>query len=546
MRLTFGQELRQEQRQLLTQRMIQSMEILQLTLQQLEERIEQEVSENPVLELAADTALDLSGIIPPQNELSETSTASGDTNNTEEGNTGEDNNTEEDSGIFTGTGSFSDSDITVAEQAGFSSEIIEPEIRIENEAVSNSIEEFALLNEFAQSYSGVSDEEPVRSQQYLDEMNERDGDRFGNIPDASGSFQSYLEEQFGWFEISEELHQMAWRIINNLDAKGYFPYDLPDFLGENHTPEELALAKEALAFVQKLEPRGTAGRDLRDCLRLQIPPDSSNAGVLRSIINSYLEDVSVNRLPAIVKATGFSIEKIQSAVAELKHFNPIPSAGFGNETTAAIYPDVIIEADEKGEFSVRVTNERIPQLRISKLYRSLVRNAGVDQQTKEYIRKKVNSAKWLIEAVEQRQSTLHRVASAILKHQIEFFRQGPQAIRPLKMQQIADDLDIHITTVSRACDEKWMMTPEGIFPFSRFFVTGLETTNGEGAVANDVVQMKIRAIIEDEDKCNPLSDDEIVKCLDEDGIRIARRTVVKYRQKMRIPNSRGRKEWKTP
>ncbi|MDR3182274.1 MAG: RNA polymerase factor sigma-54 [Planctomycetaceae bacterium] len=520
MRITFGQELRQEQRQILTQRMIQSMEILQLTLQQLEERIEQEVSENPVLEFAADINAESSGILLPQRE-------------TEEVDAG---NNREDGGI-TGTGETPDA----AGGSAMDSGIIEPEIRFEANA--DSADEFALMNEFEQNYSGVIGDESAKSQGYLDDIDSQNDDRLINIPVAGETFQSFLEEQLRWFEISEDIYNMAWRIINNLNAKGYFPYDLPDFLGSNHTPEELETAKKALATVQGLEPTGTAARDFQECLRLQIPADSPNAAVLRAIIHSFLEDVSQNRFTAIAKATGFAVERIQAAVGELKHFNPIPSAGFGSDTSAAVDPDVIVEISDDGGYTVRVTTERIPQLRISKLYSGLVHNPQTDKTTKDYIRKKVIAARWLIDAIEQRQSTLSRVADAIVRHQIDFFLLGPQAIRPLKMQQIADELSIHITTVSRACDDKWMLTPIGLFPLSRFFVTGLEATDGGEAVANDVVQIKIKAIIEAENKDNPLSDDAIVRILDADGVKIARRTIVKYRQIMHIPSSRGRRTY---
>ncbi|GHT21608.1 RNA polymerase sigma-54 factor [Planctomycetales bacterium] len=534
MRLTFGQELRQEQRQILTQRMIHSMEILQLTLQQLEERIEQETEENPVLELVQDNLGESSGIINPADENLEKPFDT-------EGDNEESEMSGGDSAIID---SGMDSGILSSERAEMDAEFIEPEMRIENESISNSLEEFSIADEFSQNYSGTIDEEPVRSQGYLDEMDEQQGDQFANIPGAGGTFQSYLEEQFTWFEISDELHEMAWRIINNLDTKGYFTYDLPDFLGENYTPEELSLAEEALAFVRELDPAGVAAKDLRDCLLLQLNNDSPNVDLLRIIITSYLEEVSLNKIPAIARATGFPIDKIQEAIAELKHrFNPLPSSGFGNEMIASIIPDVIVDINEKGEYTVKVANERIPKLRINRLYRSLIKDQHTDKETKEYIRKKVDSAKWLIDAIEQRHSTLLKVSNAILKHQIDFFRIGPQAIRPLKMQQIADEIGIHITTVSRACDEKWMQSPQGVYPLRRFFVTGLETGDGGETVANDVVQIKIREIINGEDKNDPLSDDKIVKILEEDGIKLARRTVVKYRQNMKIPSSRGRKTW---
>jgi RNA polymerase sigma-54 factor len=251
-------------------------------------------------------------------------------------------------------------------------------------------------------------------------------------------------------------------------------------------------------------------------------------------------------LAKIAAQTDYSLERILDAIAELRQFNPIPSSGFSVENPSRVVPDVIVDVDETGNWLARLADERVPQLRVSNLYRELAGKRDTDKSTKEYIRSKVGSAQFLIEAIEMRRAMLVRVSQAIVDHQISFFKIGPHAIKPLRMQDLADMLGIHITTVSRACDGKWMQTPQGMFSLRRFFVVGLKSEDGDEMVANSLIQIKIKEYIENEDKTNPFSDDELVKMLEEkDGIKIARRTISKYRQVMNIPSSPKRRQWDT-
>ena len=504
MRFSLTQELKQEQRQILTQRFIQSMELLQLAFLQLEQRIDTELEQNPVLELESETT-----------DESQEQSAEKDSEN-----------------------SFD------TEEESLPSDEKEPEIRFEYTAENgNATEEFSIADEFAQNYSDTIDEAPVRSQNWLESQDELRGDVFANVEGPGETLQAYLERQLSWFNHSDSLREMILRIINNLDSNGYFPYEWKDFLGADHTDEERALAKEALAQVQGLEPVGVGGKDIRECLLLQINPDSEYAELLRILITSCLEDISKNRLPVIAKKIDYPLEVIQGAVAELRHFNPRPGAGFSDIPAAALVPDIIVEQTESGKYVVRLENGRAPQLRISKYYRSLMEKNETDKETRAYIRKKVGSARWLLDAIEQRRDTLFRISQAIVDYQTDFFEKGQQALKPLKMQQIADATGMHVTTVSRACDEKWVASPQGVFPLRRLFVGGLTTVDHGDTIANDVVRLKLQEIIAKEDKKAPLSDDAIVKMLEADGIQVARRTIVKYRKSLDIPSSRGRRKW---
>jgi RNA polymerase sigma-54 factor len=191
---------------------------------------------------------------------------------------------------------------------------------------------------------------------------------------------------------------------------------------------------------------------------------------------------------------------------------------------------------------VRLEDTQLPTLHISPYYRKLLQDADTTEETREYIKRKVNSAQWLIESIEQRRSTLTKVSQAIVDHQTAFLNKGPEAIEPLKMQQIADKVGVHVTTVSRAVDDKWIQTPRGIFPLKRFFCGGTTSAGGE-EVAWDIVRLKLQEVIDKEDKQHPLSDDQLVAEMAAQGITVARRTITKYRKAMNIPSSRQRRDW---
>jgi len=206
-----------------------------------------------------------------------------------------------------------------------------------------------------------------------------------------------------------------------------------------------------------------------------------------------------------------------------------------------VTPDLKVEKNDAGEYKVELIDEYIPQLRLNRRYLKML-EGNPDQATKEFIKRKIESAKWLIDSIEQRYNTLRRVAQAIVDEQTEFLDQGPEFIRPLKMQDIADVVEVHVTTVSRAVDDKYIATPRGIFPLKRFFGGGTKTADGED-VAWENIRLKLKEIVDKEDKSDPLSDDALVLELSRHGINLARRTVTKYRKALNIPSSRQRREY---
>ena len=302
------------------------------------------------------------------------------------------------------------------------------------------------------------------------------------------------------------------------------------------------MAQRALALVQKLDPPGVGARDLRECLLLQLVPGIPYYEQLHTLIANHLEDLEHNRLPVISRKTGYSIELIQNVLGELRKLNPKPGADYNNIAVPPVTPDVFVELDEDGQYRVRLEEGDTPSLFISPYYRRLFQNPDTSEETREYIKRKINSAQWLIDSIEQRRNTLLKVARAIVDYQKQFLDKGPEAIEPLKMQQIADQVGVHVTTVSRAVDEKWIQTPRGIFPLKRFFCGGTTSADGE-EVAWDTVRLKLQEIVDSEDKQHPWSDDQLVQQLAAAGITVARRTVTKYRKAMGILSSRQRRDW---
>jgi RNA polymerase sigma-54 factor len=307
------------------------------------------------------------------------------------------------------------------------------------------------------------------------------------------------------------------------------------------TPQEVE--DTLVTVVQKLEPPGVAARDLKECLLLQVNPDTPFAEPMRVLIRDHLEDVAYNRIPIIQKATRFDIHTIQDAIAAIHHLDPKPGLKFSDSGTQYVMPDVVVERTDDGDYTARLTDEWVPRIRVSKRTVELCKRQDLSEEVKEKLRKKLQAADWLVKAIEQRRNTLLKVTRAIINHQRAFLDYGPDHIQPLKMQQIADQVKVHVTTVSRAVDDKWVQTPRGVFPLKRFFGGGKANQQTGEDVAYEVMKQKLLELVANEDKANPLSDEELVTRLNEAGYPVARRTVTKYRKMLKIPSSRQRKDW---
>jgi RNA polymerase sigma-54 factor len=493
------------QKQVLAPRMIQSMEILQLPIIALQERIEQEMEDNPVLDQVEPTG-------------------------------------EEEEGSF--------EEAVNAEPGPDAPADTERELVVADST--NNEDDFERLINMAENLPDDYEERSRPSRGEIEAEGDRRHDQMANMIARPESLQDYLDHQLSWFDLDEATRKMADRIIYNLDSNGYLKSPLEDLIppppadingdAQAWREQQMAIAEQALAVVQRLDPPGVGARNLKECLLLQLNPGLLFYDELKVLIEHHLEDLENNRLPLISKKTGFSIETIQEAWEDLRTLKPKPGADFNESSAPAVTPDVFVEKNDQGRYEVRLEDGDLPSLYISPYYRKLLQDPTTSAETRDYIKRKVNAAQWLIEAIEQRRSTLTRVSQAIVDHQNKFLDDGPEHIEPLKMQQIADKVGVHVTTVSRAVDDKWIQTPRGIFPLKRFFVGGTTGADGE-EVAWDRVRLKLQEIIDNEDKTKPLSDDALVEELGKAGVTVARRTVTKYRKAMNIPSSRQRRDW---
>ena len=488
MKISLGQSLQQSQTQKLAPRMIQSMEILQMPLAALEEKIDQELAENPVLEVNA-----------PDANQTETAEKSDEVD-------------------------VDQKELVIDEQNG----------------TADDFERLMSLDrEVPDHFDG-----PRPSSNRIQEIGDRQHDMMANVVDRSETLQEHLLEQLADFEFDAKTFRMCQRIISSLNPEdgGYLRTSLMDLLPVDSNPEDLEIAEEALAIIQSLDPVGVAARDLSECLLLQLNPNIKHLKRVRTLIANHLDDLQHNRLPQIQKATGYTIEQIREAWEELKKLDPKPASHFANRFVPSITPDLRLKRGEQGQYIVEMDEGPARSLYISKYYRQRLANGQATAEEKEFIKRKITAAQWLIESIEQRRNTLTRVAQAIVDHQTRFLDDGPEFLEPLKMQQIADKVGVHVTTVSRAVDDKWIETPRGILALKRFFVGG--TTNDAGEdIAWDKIRLALQKLIDEENKSKPYSDDEIVKRLKSLGLNVARRTVTKYRQKMNIPSSRQRRDW---
>jgi RNA polymerase sigma-54 factor len=493
MRLDMNQGMKLHQTQILAPRMIQSMEILQLPIMALQERIQQELQENPVLELKE----------PEDQPAGEAEEAA-----EEQAEDARDPGNEE----------------LVIDDAG------------DNEL------DFDRLEALNRDWENHFNEEHRPSRNGMDEESDKKHDAMQNMASRPQSLQDYLNDQLAFVEASADLLKLVRFLITYVDDNGYLTVALEDAAGKYDEVVSMAQLEEALKALQKLDPPGVGARKLQECLLLQLGPETPYRDVLRALILHHLDDIHHNRLPNIQRSTGYDLHAIKAAIDALRHLNPKPGSQFASDNIPYVVPDIVVERTEEGEYTVRLVDDWVPNIYISRRYVELYRDKSADPKAKEYLKRKIQAAQWLLESIEQRRGTLEKVTKAIIQHQRAFLDKGPEHIEPLKMQQIADQVGVHVTTVSRAVDDKWVQTPRGIFPLKRFFGGGTHTATGE-EVAWETIKQKLLEVIDKEDKSNPLSDEDLVNKLHDSGYPVARRTVTKYRKMLNIPSSRQRKDW---
>ena len=326
-------------------------------------------------------------------------------------------------------------------------------------------------------------------------------------------------------------------IIGNIDDDGFLHTKLDDLSLRHGVPiEDLQRAKE---IVQGFDPAGVAAEDLRECLLLQLDRRGKKNSLAYRIIDHHLDDLAHKRYTLLAKKLAAPPEQISRAVEQIATLDPRPAQGFAAMRNHYVTPDIRVER-QRGELVPVMNQSDLPHLRISNAYKDLLAQPGTNSEARSYIREKIRGAKFLIRSVAQRQQTIQKIAAEIIQHQREFFEHGPSHLKPLNMATVAEVVGVHETTVSRAIAGKYMSTPHGVFELKYFFTSGVRNEEGED-VSNTAVKTTMAEILKTEPAQKPYSDEQLVKHLSARGIKVARRTVAKYREAMGVLPSHLRK-----
>jgi len=348
-----------------------------------------------------------------------------------------------------------------------------------------------------------------------------------------------LRQQLSMISLPARVERTAAYIIDNLSADGYLRISTAEIARQLQVQEADAL--EGLAVVQTLDPAGIGARSLRECLLLQVDRRKDAPPFAREIISDHLDLVAKGRIPVIAEALQADYAPVQKAIDYIRSLEPKPGVSLSTDSPSQfIMPDVTV-FKVAGEWVILVNDSYSHRLHLSPSYQAMLQNAD-SPGTKKFLRDKLNSALWLLKAIEQRRTTLYRITEFILEYQKSFFSKGVKHLRPMRLLDVAQALDIHESTVSRATNGKYLQTPRGIYAFKYFFAANLDTIDGVG-VASTGVKEVLEEVVATEDKGNPLTDQELALILQRRGVKISRRTVAKYREQLGIPSSNLRRRW---
>ncbi len=543
MRFEAAQHMKMGQQMKLAPRMIQSMEILQMPLAALEERISQELESNATLELVEPSG-DGSAEAEGRERFDGADARAND--RTPEADAGGDSGGDD----FARLDAF-ESDVPEAAE-------YESAVGVDHDRAAERMRELIERDRAGTSGRGR-----------LDGEGDAKSEAMANTAARSASLSEQLREQWGLVEVDEPIRTLGQAIIEYIEDDGYLRTPLETIAdrlpaarvlsngeaGASVNKPDPSQMERALTAVQLLlDPPGVGARDVKECLLLQVeamsgdptwgtPVERQRLPIVKRLIEDHLDDLAQNRLPKIAEKTGLSLDEVKAAMEQMRHLSLAPARALVEEQTGVIVPDAVVEYDADQDRYIAYLNDwRLPNLRVNQEYARLAKDKQAPQQTREFIKKNLSNAEWLIDAVQQRQRTLLRVLNAVVEAQRDYFDYGPQSLKPLPMTQVAERLGVHVATVSRAVADKYVMTPRGVVPLRGFFSGGTQTDTGED-MSWDAVKAALKEVIDAEDKAKPLSDDALAEALKARGIEIARRTVAKYRDQLNIPSARLRKQF---
>jgi RNA polymerase sigma-54 factor len=490
MAIKIGQSLGLGQSLTMTPQLQQAIKLLQLSRLELEQFVETQMAENPVLEESPqDSTDDFSSV---EKEFTESEAIS--------------DRLESASHIVDQVGKTKDSEV-------------------DWERLSN-YEESRFQASSAGSKGGQDDESP----------------NYENIVTKAGTLQEYILDQSREVDFSEAELKIAEQIAGNIDDRGYLVSSIDELCEKEGFDRELV--EGVLDTIQHFDPPGVAARDLKECLLIQIRHFQLRNGVVEKIIEDHLHDLENRNYSAVAKSLGVTLDQIYTNVGVIAGLDPIPGRQFGPEATQYIIPDVYV-FKVGGEWVVSMNEDGLPRLKVSPFYKDMLKDqkaiSSKKTENKDYLDDKIKSAKWIIKSMEQRQRTIQRVTEKILERQVNFFEYGIQYLKPMVLRDIAEALELHESTISRVTTNKYVHTPRGIFELKFFFNSAIGRSDGE-SVANESVKSRIADIVKAEDQIKPLSDQDIMNMLTKENIDISRRTVAKYREQLGIlPSSKRRR-----
>ncbi|MDF7825023.1 RNA polymerase factor sigma-54 [Pontiellaceae bacterium B12227] len=401
---------------------------------------------------------------------------------------------------------------------------------VDSEQFDNEFEKLAALGEEFDSYqdrgpvSGGADAEE-KYQFMMDSLSE------------ASSLHDQLLDQLALSGLDEYERKIAEIVIGNIDDDGYLQLDVEDLLALPNFPAETL--DKILNTIHDFEPAGVGARDLRECLLLQLNRQGRQESQEYQMIEQHLDLIGRHKYEDIARAMGLTVDRVKELAALVAKLDPKPGRNFSEERIEYVTPEILIEKKD-GEYVITQNKKPYPNLFISQKYLQMLKDPKTTKEVKTYIREKIAKSKQFIQSIDQRMDTIYRIAVEIVRIQRDYFDHGVSRLKPLNMKTVAELLEVHETTISRATAGKFMQTPQGLLSMKYFFKPGVMTASGE-AISNESVKAALADIVRAEDKKKPLSDAKLVKLLEEQGIKIARRTVAKYRDQLRILPSHLRK-----
>ena len=381
--------------------------------------------------------------------------------------------------------------------------------------------------DFRSNHEGSSRIDEERQQFMMDSISE------------SKSLQEHLIDQLALAGLDERERTIAEVLIGSIDDDGYLQLDLDSIIGTSPDfPEELF--ERIIGIIQGFDPIGVCSRSLKECLLIQLRNQNRGNSLEASLVENHLEKLGAHQYEQIAAAMQLPLEKVNELARSIAKLDPKPGLNFSTERTEYIIPEITVEKKD-GVWTLTQNKAPYPRLFISQKYLQLLKDKTTALETRKYIREKIAKSKFFIRSIDQRQDTILRIATEIIRIQEEFLDYGISCLKPLTMKQIADIIDVHETTISRACNGKYMATPRGVFEFKYFFTTGVAQADGS-IISNAAIKSALASVVRNENKKKPLSDQKIGDELKKQGIDIARRTVAKYREQLKILPARLRRQ----